>query len=78
MHRIPFARIGWLVDRMHVGTPDADVAAEIRQRCAVNSGDHWTAAEIDAAICHALRRHAVNRGRYARVTAAYAMGGFSR
>jgi len=53
----------WLVGRFHVGTPDAEVRAEVRRRLA---GD-TTPAERKAILAKATRIHRRNRRLYAAV-----------
>jgi hypothetical protein len=53
----------WLVGRMHVGTPDAEVRAEIRRR--LKAG--LSAAERKRVVDAAVRIHRRNRRLYARV-----------
>lgn len=62
---IPAARIEWIVDRYHVGTPAETIAADITARC---TGPDWTPARTRAAVAVAVRRHEANRRLYAHVT----------
>ena len=63
------------MDRYHVGTPDAEIAADIRARCARNGPDRptgrpdWTPALIRAAIQYAIARHNANRRTFAWIDA---------
>ena len=65
---LPAGRIEWIADRHHVGTPDAELAAEIRRRCI---GPGWTPRLCERAVRIALARHAENRATYATVTRGY-------
>ena len=60
---IPKQSIKWLVGRVHVGTPDAEVEADIRRRCS-----KATPAQLKACIKFALKCHHDNRGLYNFVT----------
>jgi hypothetical protein len=65
---IPRGKLRWWVDRLHVGTPDADVRAGV---------DRLTAAWPDEtdrgrAVRWALRVHHVNRARYRRIMGGHA------
>jgi hypothetical protein len=53
----------WLVGRLHVGTPDAEVRAEIRRRLAAGVSTAERKRIVDAAV----RIHRRNRRLYARV-----------
>ena len=64
--RVPRTDIRWFVDRLHVGTPDDDIAADIRRRATGLPG--YTPAIIEASIRYALLRHARNRDLYRHVT----------
>lgn len=62
--------IRWLVGKLHVGTPDEEVAANFRKRCQKAGFDEeYTAKVIQAA----LYMHHQNQGQYQEV-----MGGFKR
>lgn len=61
MTNLPTGRIEWLVDRVSVATPSAELAADIARRC---SGPGWTPALVRAAVRHALARHEANRQMY--------------
>jgi hypothetical protein len=51
---------------MHVGTPDADVVAEMRERCvrARNNGADLSDDDEAEIVIAALKRHRENRGVY--------------
>lgn len=52
------ARVGWLVDRLHVSTPDSEVEADIRARCE-RAG--MTKSATTFAVKAALERHHRNQ-----------------
>jgi len=56
---VPQQSIRWLMGRVHVGTPDAEVEADMRKRCS-------KATEEQAAACveFALACHHENQGLY--------------
>lgn len=61
---IPKGQIEWLVDRLHVGTSNAEVEAEIRKR---TMGAGWTPGKVREAVAYALKHHARNRGVFSHV-----------
>ena len=63
--QVPRADVRWLMGRIHVGTPDAEVAADIRGRCEGQPG--YTPAVIRQTVAFALECHRRNRGEYRRV-----------
>jgi hypothetical protein len=62
---VPRNDIRWLMGRVHVATPDAQVADDIRMRCI---GPGYSAAVIRQSIAYALECHKRNRALYAFVT----------
>ena len=60
--QVPQASIRWLLGRVHVGTPDTEVEADIRRRCTV-----CTEAQRKAIVKYALKCHHENQGLYNRV-----------
>jgi len=60
----PYA-ITWIVDRYHVGTDPADIAADIAERC-TRAG--FTPTRTRALVRAALRHHEANRRLYRYVT----------
>jgi hypothetical protein len=54
------------IDQRHVGTPNAQIADEVRSRI----GTQESANVIEAAVVIALARHESNRALYRRVTGA--------
>jgi hypothetical protein len=54
--------VEWIVDRLHVSTPDAAVKAEIEKRTA-----SWPKGQRRLAIRDALKRHYANGSLYAYV-----------
>jgi hypothetical protein len=62
---IPRGQIRWLVDRYHVGTPDAEIAADIRKR--IGGGAGWTEAKIEEAVAFAVEVHHENQKLYGQV-----------
>mgnify|MGYP001597440701 CR=1 FL=1 len=64
---IPLHSIRWLIDRLHVGTPDADITADMERRTV--GWPKERAPERAWAIRYALRAHHANQARYRRVTA---------
>lgn len=59
---IPEGQIRWLVNRLHVNTPTADIEADIRRRT-----NGWPEASITKAIAYALKCHHDNRALYGQV-----------
>ena len=62
--RTPRNDIRWLMGRVHVGTSDAEIEADIRARC---SDPAYTPEIIQEAIDYALLCHRENQNLYARV-----------
>jgi hypothetical protein len=56
---LPEAEIRFIVDRFHVGTPDAEVEADIRRRTA-----SWPPASQEEAVEYAIKRHHANQDLY--------------
>lgn len=69
---IPKQQIRFIVDRMHVGTPDEEIRADIRRRTSTKKAAAmgWTPAKIKAAEDYAVKVMNENRKMYA-----YVMGG---
>lgn len=61
--RIPTGEINRWLGRVHVGTPDAEVEAELRAQID-RSGATWTEAMKRQAVRYALWRHHENLGEY--------------
>ena len=57
----PREDIHWLMGRVHVGTPDSEVEADIRRRC---TDPVYTPELIQEAVDYALLCHAENRDLY--------------
>lgn len=57
----PTVAIRWILGRMHVGTPDAEIEAEIRRRVTEKTDPRWTPEKLDEAVRFALWEHAENR-----------------
>lgn len=68
---VPQASIRWLMGRVHVGTPDSEVEADMRKRCAKGNG---TEEQIAACVAFAIACHRENQRLYDAVTT----GDFSR
>jgi|HubBroStandDraft_3_1064219.scaffolds.fasta_scaffold87594_6 hypothetical protein len=62
---VPQQSIRFLLGRIHVGTPDAEIAAEITRRL-----PQATPRQLKACIGYAMRVHRENQGLYN-----YVMGG---
>lgn len=60
--RIPRGALSWLVGRLHVGTCDDEIAADIRQRA--DGRPEWTADLVAQAVEYALACHRDNQGLY--------------
>lgn len=58
---IPKQCIDWIVGRIHVGTSDEEVKAEIRKRA---TGPEWTKAKIMEAEMYAIHCHRKNQELY--------------
>jgi hypothetical protein len=58
--RVPRGDVAWYIGRLHCGTPDEEIAADIRKRCTKG----YTAALIEQTVRYALLCHARNRGLY--------------
>jgi hypothetical protein len=56
---VPEAAIRWLLGRVHVGTPDAEIEADIRQRTS-----RATKKVQDACVAYALKCHRENQDLY--------------
>ena len=63
--RTPFFELRWIVNRLHVGEPAAEVESEIRRRAAGKIGNLAT----DRAVRYALAVHRHNGNLYRRVMA---------
>jgi hypothetical protein len=61
---LPHSQIEFVVDRLHVGTSDDEVAAEIRKRA---KGGAWTPARVRRAVEYAIKHHHKNRGLFSHV-----------
>jgi hypothetical protein len=61
---VPKGQIDFLVGRIHVGTPDSEVEADIRER---SEKAKMSEPQIRANIKYALARHRANRGMYVAV-----------
>jgi hypothetical protein len=59
--KVPRGDIHWLVGRMHVSTPDKDVAADIRSRC---NAPGYTPEIVNQSIAYALECHHRNQALY--------------
>lgn len=57
--RVPRADISWLMGRVHVGTTDAEITADIHKRCDGKPG--YTDSIIRQSIAYALECHRRNR-----------------
>jgi len=57
-------QIDWIMGRVHVGTPDEDVEADIRKRAAKL---HLTAGDTTKLVRHALAAHHKNQKLYSQV-----------
>ena len=57
----PRGDIHWLMGRVHIGTPDIEVKADIRSRC---TDPAYTPELIQEAVDYALLCHAENQGLY--------------
>ena len=61
-----------IVDRVHVGTPDAEVLDYARSRLAPGAWDKMSAKERKAFECEVLKAHERNRASYRRVSGSHA------
>ena len=64
---VPQGSIRWLMGRVHVGTPDAEVEADMRRRCAKATKEQTAACVAFALACHKENRElyaAVVSGRF--------------
>ena len=57
----PRGDIHWLMGRVHVGTPDAEIEADIRGRC---TDPAYTPEIVQEAVDYALICHRENQGLY--------------
>lgn len=64
MKDVPRSQIDFLVGNLHVGTPDEEVAADIRKRC---EGSKFPAPVVTLCVKYALDRHHKNGGMYSDV-----------
>lgn len=62
---VPQREIFWLMGRIHVGTPDSEVEANIRRRL---EGNKPTEKQVAACIDYALACHRENQELYRKVT----------
>lgn len=62
---VPQQSIRWLMGRVHVGTSDAEVEADIRRRFAKNVG--MTEKQVAACVAYALDCHRENQWLYSAV-----------
>jgi hypothetical protein len=62
--RVPRVDIHWLIGRVHVGTSDDEVAADVRKRC---TAPGYTPAIVRQSVAYALECHRRNRALYSRV-----------
>ena len=61
---VPKYSIGWLIARLHVGTSDADIEADLRKRL---SKSLLTPAQFKKCLVYALKCHKENQNLYNRV-----------
>jgi hypothetical protein len=59
--KVPKSQIDFIVGNIHVGTPDEEVADNIRRRCEKNG---FPAAVMKACVVYALKAHKRNRDLY--------------
>jgi len=63
--RVPRSAISWLMGRVHVGTSDAEIEADIRKRIAEGpQAKLYTESLIKQSVAYALECHKRNRGLY--------------
>jgi hypothetical protein len=62
--RVPRNDIKWYIARLHVGTADEEIEANIKERCADPA---YTPALIRQSVAYALECHKRNRDLYHRV-----------
>ena len=60
--RVPRGDVSWLMGRVHDGTPDEEIAADIRARTASQPG--YTPALIEETVAYALVCHLQNQDLY--------------
>jgi hypothetical protein len=58
---VPQGPIRWLMGRVHVGTPDVEIEADIRRRMVKNNP---TEEQMRACVDYALACHRENQGLY--------------
>lgn len=57
--RVPRRDVNYLMGRVHVGTPDAEVEADIRRRCEGKPG--YTPGLVEQSVRYAIECHQRNR-----------------
>ena len=62
--RVPRGDIHWLIGRVHVGTPEDEIAADIAKRC---TAPGYTPSLIRQSVAYALECHRRNRELYRHV-----------
>jgi hypothetical protein len=62
--RVPRGDISWLMGRVHVATPDSEIEADLRRRCA-GAGSTIPADLVDECVQYALAVHKANRDLFA-------------
>lgn len=75
MKAVPKASIDWILGKVHVMTPDADVAADIERRCAKAGA---SPALVKKCVAYALKVHKRNRDLYIQVMTGNIGSGESR
>jgi|HubBroStandDraft_1064217.scaffolds.fasta_scaffold34755_1 hypothetical protein len=61
---VPQQSIRWLMGRVHVGTSDADIEADMRRRFAKAVANGMTEEQLAECIAYALACHRENQGLY--------------
>jgi len=65
---VPTVALNSILGWTHVGTSDADVEADVRERLAKVDDGRWTPALVEQTVAAALWIHAENRALYVAVT----------
>ena len=66
--RIPRGQISFLINKLHVSTPDIKIENDIRERIAHTEIPDWTPSLTKQSIRYAIAVHRANQNLYRRVT----------
>jgi len=70
--RVPRNAISWLINRIHVGTPDEKIIANLKERIANSpQASEYTQELIDQSVAYAIECHRQNQATYRAVQSGF-------